>query len=262
VEAVMLTPEEEARKAKLLGELKDLEDGARARFLRESERRPYRFANVTDPEDLAELNRFQRIFGRHIPFLLEDEHATIHLHQRLLDGIFFNPIDTINKSTFEADLKRFRKAIKVLAEWPIWGSQGCMFAVMPEPEIWNYENVLHVAHGIYKCLLTIQDMADNKKLPQVLDQLEGWARKASEAIEDRRNINWRAVKAVEELHGFCESWTESPAPSRALNPASPFAEYLRDAFEFFNVSGDPVAAFKRWVAVEDARQKIRNSEVA
>jgi hypothetical protein len=214
---------------------------------------------VADPEKLAEIQRFQQILGRYIPFLLEDEHATIHLHQRLLDGIFENPIQTINQGTFEADLKRFRKAIQVLAEWPVWGTMVYFPEVVPtSSKVGNdNENVLHAATEIYDCLLTIEDMADNKKLPQVLDQLEGWAREVSEYLLDRRNINWEAVNAVDVLRRFWESWTETPVPSRALNPESPFADYLRDAFEFFDISGDPAAAFKRWVAVEDARQKIR-----
>ena len=253
----MLTPKEEARKAKLLQELKDLEDGARARLAAFARNRTYGFADVPDPEDRATLRRFQHIFGQHIPYLLESEDAAILLHERLLDGIFVDPIQTIKKSTFEADLKRFRGAIKVLAEWPIWGTMDHVGVTPDDPKAGDNENVLHAAQEIYKCLLTIEDMADNKKLPQVLDQLEGWAREASEHLLDRRNIKWEAVTAVGELRGQWEWWTKTPAPSRALNPASPFADYLRDAFEFFNISGDPVASFKRWVAVEDARRKIR-----
>jgi len=251
----MLTPEEEARKAKLLKELKDLEDGASARSTRS---RTYGFASVTDPEKLAMIQRFQRIFGRHIPHLLKSESATISLHQELLDGIFGNPIQTMNKSTFEADLKRFRGAINVLAEWPIWGKM-VYFDVVPiiSSEFRDNENVLHVTLEIYDCLLRIGDMSDEKKLPQVLDQLESWAREASEYLMDHRNIKWEAVNAVDRLRGTWESYTETPAPRRALNPASPFADYLRDAFEFFNISGDPVAAFKRWVVVEDAWVEIR-----
>jgi hypothetical protein len=203
-----------------------------------------------------ELQRFQQIFGRHIPCLLESEHDTVHLHQRLLDGIFGNPIQTINKSTFEADLKRFRKAIQVLAEWPIWGAM-VYFDILPwsPDEVGDDKKAVNAALKLYHCLVRIEDMADDKKLPQVLDQLEGWARVALEEVEDRRNINWEAVNAVAELHGFWESWTETPAPPRALNPASPFADYLRDAFEFFNISGDPLTAFRRWVAIEDARTR-------
>jgi hypothetical protein len=248
----MLTPEEEARKEKLLQELKDLEEGARARSSAEAEKQIYSFAAVKKPEYLAMIQRFQRIFGRHIPYLLESEHATIHLHQRLLDGIFGNPIPTINKSTFDADLKRFRKAIKVLAEWPIWGSMVGLNVVPMPQEVSDYE--VHATREIYVCLLTIQEMADDEKLPQVLDRLEGWAREALEYVMDRRNIKWQAVNAVDYLRGAWEAYNEEAAPRRALNPASPFADYLRDAFNFFNISGDPAATFKRWVITEDDRE--------
>src|SRR3954451_3459929 len=176
----MLTPEEEVRKAKLLQELKELEDGARERALK---RKPaYTFAKVTNPKSLAMIQHFQQIFGRHIPCLLESEHHTINLHQKLMDGIFGNPIQTINKSTFEADLRRFRAAIKVLAQWPVWGAMVGTGAQPPLEKDQDKGNVLQAALEIYDCLLTITDMADDKKLPQVLDQLEGWAREASEHL--------------------------------------------------------------------------------
>jgi hypothetical protein len=251
----MLTPDEEARKAKLLQELNDLEDGARARFLRSERERTYRFANIVDPKKLEEIRRFQQIFGRYIPDLLEDEHATIHLHQRLLDGIFGNPISTINKSTFEADLKRFRGAIQALAEWDIWGAMVNVGYAPALLEARDENDVLRAAREIYDFLLLIDDLAHyDKKLPQVLNQLESWTREVAEDLPDRRNIGWEAAHTVDQLRGFWESWTETPAPPRALNPTSPFADYLRDAFKFFNISGDPIGAFKRLVAVEDARR--------
>lgn len=250
----MLTPEENARKAKLLQELKDLEDGARARL----KRRPaFTFAKVTTPKSLAMIRRFQKIFGQHIPCLLESEHHTINLHQQLMDGIFGNPIQTINKSTFEADLRRFREAIKMLAQWPVWGAMVGIGAPPPLEEGQDNGNVLQAALQIYDCLLTITDVTDDKKLPQVLDQLEGWAREASEHLRDRRNVKWQAVNAVDRLRGSWEAYNETGAPRRALNPASPFADYLRDGFEFFNISGDPAAAFKRWVIAEDAQREVR-----
>jgi hypothetical protein len=249
----MLTPDEEARKAKLLRELRHLEAVERSRL-------PGGFARVKNPDDVAKLRRFQQIFGRYFPDLLENEHATIHLEQRLWDGIFGNPIQTINKGTFEADLKRFRDAIKVLSEWPIWGAT-LYFGNIPvvSQEFRDGENILHVAIEIYECLLMIGDVAHDKKLTEVLDQLESWARDTSEYLPDRRNINWEAVNAVDQLRGFWESWGEPrrEAPRRALNPASPFADYLRDAFEFFEISGDPISAFKRWVVAEDFFRDVR-----
>jgi hypothetical protein len=184
---------------------------------------------------------------------------SITLHQQMLDGIFGNPIQTISKTTFEADLKRFRDAMRTLAEWPIWGTM-LYLDVIPRVshEFRDSENVVHSAMEIYDYLLIMDDLAHhNKNLPRVLDQLESWAREASEDLPDRRSINWEAVNAVDRLRGYWESYNEKPAPGRALNPASPFADYLRDAFEFFDISGDPISAFRRWVSVDDFFREIR-----
>jgi hypothetical protein len=253
----MLRPEEEVRKAKLLKELKALDARAKARA---AHRGNYEFAAIKDPKSLAELQRFQRIFGRYFPAMLKDEHYTIVFHQTVMDGIFGNPIQTIHKGTFEADLKRFKRAIKVLADWPIW--QTTLYtapsAIPYSLDVLDEENVpIAAALQIYKCLLTIADVADNHNLSQVLNQLESWAREASEHVPDRRNINWEAVNAVDRLRGYWHHGTKSPAPSRALNPTSPFADYLRDAFEFFNISGDPSAAFKRWVVIDEFFRDVR-----
>lgn len=246
---MMLTPEKEARKAELLQELKEIEDGARARSVELAQERKYSFADVRSPEDLEVIQRFQRVFGRYAPWLLESEHATIRVHGAFQDGLKFNPPETINKTTFEADLKRFRKAIRTLADWPIW----CMkpMLIRRPPEIDDPEDVTNVASGIHDFLLTLSDAAHYyENLPQILDELEGWARQAARYVPDRRNINWEAVHAVDRLRGYWENMTEIPAPKRAVNPASLFASYLRDAFEFFEITGDPIAAFKRWVALE------------
>ncbi|BCH32612.1 hypothetical protein MesoLjLc_45420 [Mesorhizobium sp. L-8-10] len=253
----MLTPEEEAHKARLLQELKDLEENARARWMQQVQSRIYSFANVADPEDLATLQRFQRIFGRYAPWLLESEHATIRVHGAMHDGLIFNPPETINKNSFETDLKRFRKAVETLADWPIWGLKPCMVAVPSPPEIDDPEDVTNVARQIYDCLLTVGDAEHHYgNLSQVLDELEQWARKGAEYVPNRRNIKWKAVHAVDHLRGYWENMTETPAPSRALNPASPFADYLRDAFEFFEIPGDPMSAFKRWVALEEKEPDV------
>jgi len=255
----MLTPEEAARKAKLLKDLRHLEAVAHSRRARG-------FADIRNPEDRAKMQRFQRIFGKYFPRLLENERSAVYVEQSLWDGIFGNPIQTINKSTFEADLKRFRAAMQALADWPIWGTMVYVGDVPTvSPEFRDSESPLHAAIDIYETLLVIEDLADSKKLSQVLAQLEKWAREASEELQDRRNINWLAVNAVYHLREHWESENRHEngiesrwdAPRRALNPASPFADYLRDAFEYFNISGDPLAAFKRWVVVDDAIRERR-----
>ncbi|WP_139802672.1 hypothetical protein [Aurantimonas sp. 22II-16-19i] len=248
----MLDPSEEARKAELLQELKNLEENARRRWLEEANSKIYSFANVRKLEDLEKLYRFQAVFGRYAPWIIGNDHATIRVHGAMTDGLKFNPPETLKKNSFEADLKRFRKAIEALSDWSIWGTKACIGTVPLHLESDDPEDAASVAKSIYYCLLTIADAAHHyENLPQALDALEGWARSAAEYVPDQRNINWEAVHAVGNLRGYWENMTETPAPSRALNPASPFADFLRDAFEFFQITGDPMSAFKRWVALEE-----------
>ncbi|MDJ1464948.1 hypothetical protein [Nitratireductor sp. GZWM139] len=245
----MMTDEERERKEALLEELKNLEEGVRYRQVMQAYVRTFSFQSLRDEEAKREILNFQKIFGRYIPDLLGDEHATITLHQRMIDSFFTNPVETINRSRFDIDMKRLRKAVHVLAEIDIASTKAAMVRFN-----WSEngdDEINDGAKSIYDAILDIQDHAHHyENLPNVLDKLEGEFRAAAEFIPDRRNINWQAVHAVAHLHGFWESWTETPAPRRALNPESPFANYLRDAFEFFEIQGDPLAAFKRWAALE------------
>ena len=79
--------------------------------------------------------------------------------------------------------------------------------------------------------------------------LASFVEKATREIDrlpETRNINWAAVEAVARLRGLWWRNTGSEAPSRALNPASPFCQFLADGFAFLDIEADPVSAFKRW----------------
>lgn len=243
----MLTPEEEAHKARLLAEVKQLEEDARNRYVQEARSRTYSFQEIERPEYLESARRFQEIFGQYIPDVRDSEHATIVLHQKMMDGIFGNPTETIRHSTFDADLKRLRKAVQTIAEHPLgYWQQVSFMSFNSDPE----DKIARGAREIFDMILSVQEFVDDGLLPKILNKYEAWAREAASTIPDRRNINWEAVHAVERLRAYWEAWAEIPAPRRGLNPASPFANYLRDAFDFFGIEGDPIAAFRRWVALD------------
>ncbi|MBZ9710551.1 hypothetical protein LB543_28030 [Mesorhizobium sp. ESP7-2] len=249
----MLTPEEEERKAALLDELKRLEDGARARWIEEAQSKTYSFANIPNSADLAIAKEFQKVFGRHIEDVRYSEHMAIVLHSKMMSGIFGNPTETIRRSTFDADLKRLRKAVQLFAEHPTAYWQHVASASF---EAGQGDRIAEGAHDVFDFVLRVQGYADEGILPEVLNKYEAWARQAVGQLPDRRNINWEAVHAVMMLRAYWESWAEIPAPRRALNPESPFADYLRDAFAFFQINGDPISAFKRWAALADEDQNL------
>ena len=106
----------------------------------------------------------------------------------------------------------------------------------------------HVASAdlIFRFLLDLGDMNDNGTLQMAVDQFVASAEKAIDTLPERGNVNWDAVHAVDGLRVLWWRNTGENGPARALNPASKFASYLRDGFEFLGINADPVSAFKRW----------------
>ena len=250
----MLTPAEEIRKSALLQEIKALEDSARARWIEEASAKEYKFSDIADPYRQEEIRRFQRVFGGYFPGLLESEHEVILEEDWLQCRIYGNPTETIKKSSIENELRKFRKAIQTLAEHPK-GYCKNMIAI----SYWDSkDDKLGIkASEIFEFILLLDEVAEEGTLPQVLDRYERWAREAIASTPDRRNINWEAVHAVSRLRWFWWRRTGEDAPGRALNPASPFADYLRDAFEYFEIAADPISAFRRWAALAEKDETLR-----
>lgn len=61
-----------------------------------------------------------------------------------------------------------------------------------------------------------------------------------------KTLNIEAIRAVQ---GAVESWTlfqSAPPPAKALNPASPFGNFLADLLEACSIQADPKSAFRAW----------------
>jgi len=86
------------------------------------------------------------------------------------------------------------------------------------------------------------------RLDNALARLREEAVDAMSRLPDRGNTNWEAVFAVDALRVVWWQNTGREAPSKALNPASEFASFLRDGFRYLEVEANPIAAFRRWVA--------------
>jgi hypothetical protein len=85
-------------------------------------------------------------------------------------------------------------------------------------------------------------------LSKVVKRFADAARSAIDQVPDQGNIHWKAIHAVEGLRILWWRNTGKNGPSRALNPASRFASYLRDGFDFLDIRANTESAFKRWVA--------------
>lgn len=59
-------------------------------------------------------------------------------------------------------------------------------------------------------------------------------------------INERGIALVDASRFIWQLATETQAPSKDLNPASSFGDFLADVFEVCGVPGDPRSAFRAW----------------
>lgn len=214
----------------------------------EQRQKRYTFADLRP--DAQEAHRhFQVVFGTHFPYLLEDEHRTIVECEWIYNSIFGNPMETVKKSGLGQEFKKLRKAVRTVAEHPT----GYLMAMLGSFDEGN--DVDAGAKAIFDFLLDVSDMMPphNSPVPlaKALDRYEALAREAINRTPDRRNIKWDAVHAVYRLRVLWWRNTGEDAPRRALNPESPFANYLRDAFDYLEIKGDPVSAFRRWATLAD-----------
>jgi len=103
-------------------------------------------------------------------------------------------------------------------------------------------------------ILDIVELKETDQLDATLADFRVSVNNAIDYTPDRSNINWEAVHAIDGLRILWWRNTGKNAPY-SLNPASKFAKYLSDGFEFLEVDADPISAFKRWVAILGSKTK-------
>jgi hypothetical protein len=105
---------------------------------------------------------------------------------------------------------------------------------------------------IVKAITDLGHMDEDGTLEAALTRFKDAAVEAMSYLPDTGNTNWDAVFAIDTLRAVWWRNTGNQAPVKALNPASEFAEFLREGFRYLEVAGNTVAAFRRWVAWQSA----------
>jgi hypothetical protein len=147
----------------------------------------------------------------------------------------------VDHYAIDKDLKRLKKAISTIAEHPAGYIPFMRHLAAKSGN--GQGRILGVIRAVHV-------IKESGCLTQALNDYEFWARSAVDQMPNRKNINWTAVHAISQLRFYWRAGSLGRvAPRRALNPSCQFANYLRDAFDFFGVEGDPISAFKRWAAL-------------
>lgn len=156
-----------------------------------------------------------------------------------LRGDGFSDISTDTKvlDSLETAIRKLSPMLEELSE----GSLGAM-----NTHFFENEGLSHPeAFKLICCILTVQF-----KKEALIRGIEAARANLKEngplTKRTTKTLNIEAIKAVQ---GAIEAWqrfASTPPPTRALNPASPFGEFLADLFEACMIEADPKSAFRAW----------------
>ena len=169
------------------------------------------------------------------------------LHTRVLG----NPFDTVPRSKAKKELAKIAAALRLMGKHDTAYWLRLMWIIMEAKE--NGDELADHMDKIFRFLLDLVQLEGEGVLGKVVTRFADSAATAIDQVPDQGNIHWEAMHAVDGLRILWWRNTGHDGPSRALNPASRFARYLRDGFDFLEIRANPESAFKRWVAAYPRR---------
>jgi hypothetical protein len=191
------------------------------------------------------VRQFQATFTPYFSHLKDFDAAAFEA-EWLDSMVFRNPKDTIRRSQAKREIEKIRAALILIGQHDTSYYQPLFVELLWRKENGNDPSAEN-ADLILRFLLELGEMGDNGTLQSAVDRFVASAEQAIDTLPERGNIKWDAVHAVDGLRVLWWRNTGENGPAKALNPASKFASYLHDAFEFLGINADPVSAFRRWV---------------
>ena len=196
-------------------------------------------------EWLPEVRLFQKTFSPYFAHLADDLDSAGFEMDWLHTRVLGNPLDTVRRSKAKKELAKIVAALAFMGKHDLGYWMKLMGIIMDAKE--NGDELADHVDEILKFLLDLQHM-EQGVLSRVLKAFSDSASRAIDQVPNQGNIHWKAMDAIDGLRILWWRNTGKDGPSRALNPASRFASYLRDAFDFLEIKANPESAFKRWVA--------------
>lgn len=194
------------------------------------------------PEDL-DMNmvrqRLRAAMGRH--FGASGDVAE-WLADELVEVGWENPFAVLvfERSKALAALERIDRALSELG-------LACSEAAMNDPRSWGglYGEILSegAAKGTSWLDVSMNTSHYRKAVRRAVDRI----RVDPKGFRSLAQLNAKEVGLVDGCRVIWWYATGRPAPSKDLNPASKFADFLGDAIEAFGLSGEPRPAFRAWV---------------
>ncbi|WLA36182.1 hypothetical protein QNJ95_24380 [Bradyrhizobium elkanii] len=202
---------------------------------------------------------FQDCFGQYFPNLVDDVDDAGREMDWLYNRVHGNPIETVRRSKARDELAKIRTGLNLMARHDMSYWMSMNFAL--SEAIRGGDEGAAKADEILKFLFKLQEWQEKEELDGILNCFFAATEKAIEATPDSGNINWDAVHAVEGLRALWWRNTLRHGPTRALNPASRFASFLKDGFEYLEIEGDHLSAFRRWATTLGRRAELEDIEL-
>jgi hypothetical protein len=199
------------------------------------------------PKYVAAAREFQQTFSVYFPKMENDiDDAALEM-EWLTNSVWGNPLTVARRQKIKRSLEVIGKSLKRIGQFdtPYW--DNLMFQIFESKG--RGDNDADCIDEIFKFLLTLSQWHGEGSLSKVVDRFVNEAQAATDKLPEAGNINWEAVHAVDRLRILWRRNMGSGAPARALNPATKFAQYLKDGFQYLGISADPISAFKRWAEI-------------
>lgn len=195
---------------------------------------------------LLDVLEFQRCFSKYFPTMNQNRSIAEREMDWLYTRVFGNPLLTVRASRARSDLKKLQSMLLTLSSIDLSYSERLYFPLWQA----SHTDASAVADAIslLDFLIALNNMAEEGRLHRALVVLARTARQAIKEIPESANVKWEAVHVIDSLQVLWYRNTGKYGPTKALNPASPFATYLREGFEILEIDADVISAFKRWAA--------------
>lgn len=196
---------------------------------------------------LADVRAFQNTFSPYFSHLADDLDGASFEMNWLYTRVLGNPFDTVRRSKAKREVAKIATALMLMGKHDMAYWQRLTWIIMDAKK--HKDDLADQVDKIFEFLLDLGQLEEEKLLGKVVKRFADGASAAIDQVQDRGNIHWEAIHAVDGLRILWWRNIRKDAPRRALNPASRFANYLRDGFDFLEIKANAEAAFKRWAAV-------------
>ncbi|MBR1154823.1 hypothetical protein [Bradyrhizobium sp. JYMT SZCCT0428] len=147
---------------------------------------------------------------------------------------WLNHVEPVNRRHAHADLATLKECLNFIS--------GSGLLELENVQALPYYQATAAGSPLVAGLLSLKEIMSEEAINEACSDIEA----AINVTIDKRNIRWDALQAIESLRCIWWLMGNRPAPSKALNPSSKFADFLRVGFVYLDLDADPVSAFRSW----------------